>query len=565
MSGEAPHGRRVVLGTDEYRVTDEAIEALSCDSSIYTRGDGLAEVVDGRLRLMPMPTLRERLTRAAAIVVQERGDALTPAHPPKWLVEAIGARGVWEGVRRVGDVVDAPTLRPDGTVIAEPGYDDATGTLYLGTRKYPPVPEAPTDRDVARAVTALLDPFVDVPWCEPSDRAAAMSAVLAVAARPAIRGTVPLYAIRGTTPGVGKGLVAQLITVAATGRAPRLSVAPADADEWRKKLLSSAIEGARVELLDDVDGILGSAALAAALTSGTFSDRLLGTQRIITAPLRAVWLATGNGLRLARDLGRRTVVVDLDAGGEHPEDRGGWKYPDVRAHVEREHPRLLVAALTLLRGHALAGRPSHGQPALGGFEDWDRTVRACVMWAGVGDPDGGRARLRAEGDADLADLRGALAAWIDAIGPRPVSVAEVLTIAERHAELRTALEALVPSRLSGGSLGKALGRVAGRIVDGLQVGRMGVVHGIQRWAVARVEKVENGNVISTPISTPIAPSVKSAEGGDSGDHCLVLTRARARAQGGRGENTSTTPTLSTPPPRLVACHDESDWLPEEWP
>ncbi len=47
---------------------------------------------------------------------------------------------------------------------------------------------------------------------------------------------------------------------------------------------------------------------------------------------------------------------------------------DLPMYIRREHPRLLCAALTILRGFVVAGRPAHGRPALGMFESWDSLV-----------------------------------------------------------------------------------------------------------------------------------------------------------------------------------------------
>ncbi len=46
-----------------------------------------------------------------------------------------------------------------------------------------------------------------------------------------------------------------------------------------------------------------------------------------------------------------------------------------------ERPRLVRAALTLLRAWVVAGRPDMGLPLWGSFEEWSRVVPAALVFA----------------------------------------------------------------------------------------------------------------------------------------------------------------------------------------
>ena len=93
---------------------------------------------------------------------------------------------------------------------------------------------------------------------------------------------------------------------------------------------------------------------------------------------------TGNAVEIAGDLTRRMVRVDLDAGVERPETRE-FDF-DCEAEARQDRGELIVAALTILRAHALAGWPAlPGRGALGSFEDWDRLVAGALTFAGAGD------------------------------------------------------------------------------------------------------------------------------------------------------------------------------------
>ena len=69
---------------------------------------------------------------------------------------------------------------------------------------------------------------------------------------------------------------------------------------------------------------------------------------------------------------------------ERPETR---KFDfDCEAEARQDRGELVVAALTLLRAHALAGWPQiKGRAALGSFEDWDRFVPSAIVFAGGAD------------------------------------------------------------------------------------------------------------------------------------------------------------------------------------
>src|SRR5262249_42033633 len=158
-------------------------------------------------------------------------------------------------------------------------------------------------------------------------------------------------AFRAPTPGTGKSLVADLGHVIALGHDAPRTTPPSKDDDMRKLLLAIALAGDAAVLFDDVGGVFKSSALDAVLTGMTITDRLLGASRNVAAPLRAVFSVTGNNLGFGGALGRRVVPCDLDAGMEHPEDRREFAHPDIRAWVLAERPRLVAAALTVLRGY----------------------------------------------------------------------------------------------------------------------------------------------------------------------------------------------------------------------
>ena len=298
-----------------------------------------------------------------------------------------------------------------------------------------------------------------------------------------------MFANRATTPGTGKGLIVDSISLLSTGRVAARMSAPGDDSEARKRITAIALEALPIVLIDNVEGSFGSPCIAAALTADIWSDRVLGESRTVTLPIRAVWFLTGNNVTFRGDLGRRVIPCDLDARCEHPEDRAGFEYPNLREHISTIRPRLVAAALTILRAYHVAGRPSHGKPAKGSFEAWDALVRGALIWAGAPDPVKTCERVRQEADLELDALREAVESWETAFGRQAATSAEATQRAKDDNELAAALAALAGcpiGKLDARRLGYGLRRFAGRIVGGRRFEReVGRTHGAARWLVRK--------------------------------------------------------------------------------
>ena len=489
-------------------LADEALEALAAnpDSGVYVRGDFLARVVRDRGRPRPgirrqvgspfiepltHDALRDRIARLGAWRRVSKQTA-SEMMPPDWMIRNLMARALWP-LPTLEGVIGAPTLRPDGSILRDPGFDEATGLLHLPSGEFPPIPDSPTADDVARALETLKDPLVDFPFRAESDGSAAIATILSIVARPAIDGCVPTSVIRGTTPGIGKGLLADAIGIASTGRAPSRMALASSKEEMDKRILSVAIAGDPLVLLDNLEGRIGSTVLSAAITARSWQGRVLGLSKMGKAPLNAVWIGTGNNVLFRGDFGRRVVPIDMVSSLEHPEDRKTeeFKHPRLLEYVARVRPQIVVAALTILRAYHLAGRPAHREPCKGSFEAWDELVRGALIWAGLADPDAGRERVRRESDMDLAALDTALIALAQEFGNTPFTAAQAVGKAGEQGELHDALLGLLSDRakLDGKSLGYAFRGVRNRVVSGKRLVSPDEKRSGNRWGVEQIADV----------------------------------------------------------------------------
>jgi hypothetical protein len=174
-------------------------------------------------------------------------------------------------------------FRADGTIHDAPGYDERTRVIYEpGGVTFPLVPEQPTRDDARRALAELVEPFSEFPFKAECDRAATAALILSQIGRAAIDGVIPMCGSLAPTPGSGKGLLASAATMIPTGRSAPLMSPTDDDEETRKRLLSIALAGDPVVVIDNVDGELGSAPLSMAITAGVVRDRPLGFTKMIT-------------------------------------------------------------------------------------------------------------------------------------------------------------------------------------------------------------------------------------------------------------------------------------------
>lgn len=402
--------------------------------------------------------------------------------------------GEWRCQALVG-LLEAPTLRPDGSLLEEPGYDESTGLYYdRGETTFPAIPAEPTQAEAHAALGLLLELLKGFPFVATSDRAAALSAILTALARPCLR-SAPLHLFRAPRPRSGKSLLADVVALLATGRTCAVMSQVADPEEERKRLLAILLSGDRVLSYDNVERELGSPALCQVLTQQTISDRILGASRVVSLPTAATFLATGNNLMVSGDLTSRVVTCDLDSGTERPEER---TFPvNLYEDIPRRRGELVAAALTILRAYHVAGRPRQPIPAWGGFEEWSDLVRSSLVWLGEGDPAGGRERIE-DADPVRAGLRRLLTAWSTVIGEKPHTVAEVLRTAnlDLGRELRDAFEEVIPHKggeVTARALGKYLAGTENRIESGLKVVRCGIEHKVALWAVVSAKTSEASN------------------------------------------------------------------------
>jgi hypothetical protein len=378
------------------------------------------------------------------------------------------------------------------------GYDQSSGYYYAPAQTFPRVPESPTQGDAIHARDELLECVCDFPFASEGHRSAWLAFLLTLFARPAIDGCVPLGAFDATTRGTGKGKLVDVTALIALGREAAKVPQPDDNKECRKVITSLVDEGEVFALIDNVAHVIAYASLDAALTATVWKDRVLGTNRTICAPMKITWAVTGNNLELAGDTARRTLHVRLESPLENPEDRADFKHADLLAWVRGERPRLVVAALTILRGYVVAGRPDMGCKSWGSFEAWSRLIANAVTWVGMHDPQATRVDLEDGADANKTALAVLLDGWVRLDAERAGLTAKIVIDAlypqkrdegppDGYADMREAIETLCPTipgkPPSSQRLTYVLRGARRRVIRGRMFDAVDGHGGVKRWHV----------------------------------------------------------------------------------
>ncbi len=513
-------GRRVIRH-DPGRlpeVLDEIGGALSdfCaeGGNLFRWGAGLSrvyvlrETMDGPIKrwagsvtLHPVgaPHLTELAGRAA---VHERYDGRAEKYKvcdcPAKASEAYLARGSWPEIPALNGFVEAPSLTLDGRVLDKSGYDARSGLFmaFDSIPGYTPPPRAPKMQDAISAIDVLLGAVDSFPFVDTSDQMAAVAGMILAVCRRSLP-SAPMLAVTAPTPGTGKTLLTDTISLLATGRRASVMSVGHDEIEADKRLAGALLAGDAMLNLDNVERPLGGDLLCQVLSQPVLKTRPLGGSAMVDVPTCAIIAATGNNLSIQGDLKRRVTMIRMDAKLERPELRNFDGEPHLDK-ILRTRGELIRAALTIPLAYLAAGAPSVKAAPLGGFEDWDRLVRKPLIWVGFADPLESSSLLRDQ-DPDMETTRAVLTSWFDVFAGDAVSAAEVIREGmaggeamsgdATHPELREAL-----MLVSGGKhpttrqLGYWLRGHKDRIVSGLRIAQVPADrNGIARWQVVTGE------------------------------------------------------------------------------
>lgn len=429
--------------------SNEAIQALETANhppSLFRRSGTLARISldekeNPRIETINDNQLRSILARCAHFF-KETDKGMVATDPPMDIVKDILALGKWSFPALEG-IMQAPAMRPDGTVLNQPGYDPQTRLFYINPPDLlvPAIPENLSQNALKEPLGNLLEIICDFPFVEDADRANALGLMFTLLLRPSIPGNIPMAAITKPTPGTGGSLFTEVVALLGTGRVAPMAGFPREDDEMRKFITSRLLAGDPLIVFDNLELPLWGPSLSRALTCTEWEDRILSKNLTVRLPQRAVWIATGNNLKLRGDLPRRTFPIRLDAKLAKPWERDNFRHDNLKELVSQRRGDFLAAILTIARAWFVAGKPEPCKPipVIGGFESWAKTIGGILSFAGVDGFLGNLKQFHDEADLEGPEWEGFLSAWVEVMGESAKTCQEVAAILRDKPEFASTL------------------------------------------------------------------------------------------------------------------------------
>lgn len=234
---------------------DATLSVLRESQDHYDFGDEFAIVAQGKHASLDKASLAYELGSIFQYWAFNADGEGRKVDPPRDLVAqllSIGHRG--RGLRPLKGVITAPTIRLDGGVLVNPGYDKET-ELYLDPNGevMPEITPRPSLHEAHAALGVLFDPFATFPFVSPEAAGAHLAALITAVIRPTLP-TAPGFAYDAPVQGSGKTLLAQCVGALAEGAPAALypHVSGNDDAEIRKRLFAALRSSPRALIWDNV-------------------------------------------------------------------------------------------------------------------------------------------------------------------------------------------------------------------------------------------------------------------------------------------------------------------------
>jgi len=302
------------------------------------------------------------------------------------------SKNLKDSLRKIEKTLNAPIpiLREEKLYFPKSGYNEDL-KLYLN-------PEAPEitnpEMSLKEAKNILFEVLKEFCFRKDSD---AVKAVLGLLT-PFCRGLykqwntrTPIRIYFANRERAGKDYLAGIIMIIYEGQAieePPICTGKSDTssnEELRKKILSSIMAGKQLLHFANNKGFINNSVLEQVSTASTWSDRILGGNKIATFDNTLEISLSGNiGTTLTSDLKNRAVVTNLHLAIENANDRR-FKRPSLHHWVKDNRSLILSALYSLVRNWYDKGMPE-GKKLFASFPEWASICGGILECAGFDNP-----------------------------------------------------------------------------------------------------------------------------------------------------------------------------------
>ena len=237
---------------------------------------------------------------------------------------------------RVGGIVTAPLVLPDGRMLARQGIDRPRKLVF----RIPPTllalvedVENPDNRRVARALDYLVNDWLCDVATNFTGRCILIALALTIIER-VLLPERPAFFVTAGKRGGGKTTALAMVILAVTGKKAAAAAWSFSEEERRKALVAYLSEGLAAMVFDNIP--LGTAiscpTVEKILTAESYSDRILGQSVTMTVSAFTVLSFTGNNISPKGDLSSRSLSARLDIERADPENRS-FRHADPMAYT----------------------------------------------------------------------------------------------------------------------------------------------------------------------------------------------------------------------------------------
>jgi hypothetical protein len=454
-------------------IVPEIVDALNAhfekkqEAGLYTRNGLILTIEKGDTLIVNKDHLRYII--AEVCTFKNGSKSLSP---PIDIVSSIFAHPS-RFFRPIDRIITYPVITKSGRAIITKGYDPETKCYY-------DIPELPQVNSREEAKAILDDMFTDFRFASPSDKAHIIALMLTHIMRDNIDGLVPGFITMAPTQGSGKTLLNRAAFTTLLGKEPSITLMGRDDTELQKHLGAEILTGKPYFFIDNITRKIRSEIITAMLTSGTVGFRILGKSEICYAENNFVFALTANNPQIDKDLLRRLVCVNLDTNRANPEDIDITEYAhsDIINFVKSNRAKILAALLYIARQKSV-----YQGYIMGSFEKWSVCIGGCLNAAGItGFLDNQKESREKQADEQDGLFNEFVDTWVEAYGENPVSVNDLLPLAEQV----NLLPEYVKQKAI--SLGMIINRKVNNIMsNGYKILKQRAYHNKSIWSLSRVD------------------------------------------------------------------------------
>lgn len=284
---------------------------------------------------------------------------------------------------RVGAVVTAPLVLPDGKLLAPNGLDRDRQIVFRippEMRRHLPQPNdpVPTAKEARDALAFLTDEWLVDVATDFAGKCVLVAMALTILQRTLLPERPAFFVVAGKRGG-GKTTALTMLNYLVTGKAAAAAAWSFSEEERRKALLAYLVEGPPALVFDNIPlgSLISCPTIEKILTASSYSDRILGETGISTVPAHTVLSFTGNNIAPRGDLASRSLVARLDVDRPDPENRP-FRHTEPAAWTLANRGKLLRALYTVMLANP---QLRANAPPKTRFKMWWHLIASAIEYA----------------------------------------------------------------------------------------------------------------------------------------------------------------------------------------